>query len=438
MKFKGVEYSDYYLEAYEHTRYFAEDCGVRVAGGDNVLQASQYIQNQFEEYGIEHFVHKFEIPFCDIKHSELKAQVDGKWVNLKHTPAIFSKTTPETGLQAPLVYIENGSVGNIKQEEVEGKFVLICRDVYIEYPDLNMYKKLHEYGAKGILFTTSDGHKDAPYVYANFAKMQEEYTIPTAIMHYDEAMQLIDRKNVIIQYSFQCDITMKGTQNTIGVVEGTDKAAGNIIVCAHLDSAQGSLGAIDDAGGVAVVMEMAKLYGELKKKGILPKRTIYFIAWSGHECGIYGSRYFIEDNPSIYENNKFVFNYDIIGNVMSSPLIWAGCNQEMAQMLEKVIDKLELEWKIELGPWVVDTINFASREIPHLTLTSGFYSMNHTKYDNMSYVSKESFKTPILFSVEMLDELVNAEEVPQGYDDKLKKEMQEYGNMYGWGFFSEE
>lgn len=433
--YKDIDYSEYYMEAYEHVRFLAEDCGVRVAGKENVLKASEYIQNKFSEYGVDVMLHKFEIPVCDIESSSLTVRIDGKEIEMDHKPAIFSKPTGDEIVKGKLVYIENGSIGNVKMEEVKDKFVLICRDVYVEYPDLNMYKKLHEYGVKGILYTTSDGHRDIPYVYANFAKMDEDYTIPTAVVLYDEAMKLLGHEDVEISYSYRCKIHVEQTQNTIGYVEGSDKNAGNIIICAHLDSAEGSKGALDDGGGIAVMMQMAKLYGELLKKGVQPKRSLYFIAWSGHECGIYGSRYFIESYPEIFEQNKFVFNYDIIGNALSSPLIWAGCNEKVEEKLNEIVDGLGFEWKVDVGPWIVDTINFAKNQIPHITLTSGFYSENHTKYDNMDYVSLESFKTPVIFSVALMDWLVNTDSISQGYDEKLAKSMEFYGKMYGWGFF---
>ena len=92
---------------------------------------------------------------------------------------------------------------------------------------------------------------------------------------------------------------------------------------------------------------------------------------------------------------------------------------------------------IYIGPWIVDTISFAFKGIPHLTLTSGFYAINHTQYDNMHFISEQSFITPLQFSEAMLNWLVNTDDISQGYPEDLYEDMKKYGKMYGWGFFED-
>lgn len=424
-----------YREAYKHVKYFVEDCGHRYVGGPEVIKASEYIVKQFESYGLDVELQEFQLPICDVKNSDVKVKVDNQWKTLRHTPALYSKDTPEEGITLPLVYCEGGSVYNLESNDVRGKAVLICRDAYVEYPDIKMYKRLQEYGVKAVFYTSSDGHRDIPYVYANCEHINEPYTIPTAILSYDDAMELARKDNVEIFYNYQYELVEKTVRNTIGTIAGSDPSLGNVLVCAHLDCAISSYGAADDVGGVAVVMIMAKIYGDMKKQGILPKRTINFVAWSGHEPGLYGSKNFILQKPDVYNNMKFVLNYDILGNTLSSPLIWAGCNEEVETELNEIVSACKLDWKVDIGPWIVDTISFAGKGIPHITLTSGFYAINHTKYDNIDFISEKSFITPIYFSKALLEWAANKDEISQGYPPQLYEAMKDYGEMYGWGFF---
>ena len=422
-------------EAYEVTRYLVEECGIRVAGTDRLNKASLYIAEKFREYGVDTAFHTFDIPICQIKNSSCKINIGEESRDMDHRPVLFSKETPAGGISLPLIYCEDGSAGELEAHDLEGKAVLICRDSYIEYPDLNMYKRLYEYGVKAVFYTSSDGHKDIPFVYANFEYLDEPYTIPTAILLYDDAKELAKRDDVTIEYEVSYERVSAKTQNTIGIIEGSDPDAGNVLVCAHLDSAEGSVGAADDAGGVGLVMAMAKLYGQLKKSGIQPKRTIRFIAWSGHECGLQGSKNFVLDYPEVIDEMKFMFNFDIMGNALSSPLIWAGCDSQVEEQINRIVKELHYDWYVDIGPWVVDTISFAHKGIPHLTLTSGFYAINHTKYDNMSYISEKSFITASLFSEKLLDWAANDDRISAGYSEELRGAMAHYGNMYGWGFF---
>lgn len=422
-------------EAYEITNYLATQCGKRIAGTENLNKASRYIASKFDEYGVENEFHKFTIPVCEIEYSRLEVTVDGNKKVIEHKPSLFSKSTEKGGISLPLVFCGNGSIAELDAKDVKGKAVLIFRDSYIEYPDLLMYKRLYEYGVKAVFFTSSDGHRGIPYVYSNYEFLNEEYTIPTAIISFDDANILARHDDVIIDYEVKFNINEAETQNTIGIIHGTNPEAGNVLVCAHLDSAYGSVGATDDAGGVGVVMMMAKHYAELRDRGQQPERTIRFIAWSGHECGLHGSKNFARDYHEVLDEMKFVFNYDIIGNTLSSPQIWAGCDKDVERKINDIVESMNYEWFVDVGPWVVDTVSFAHKGIQHLTFSAGIDAINHTELDNMDYVSEEGFVLPIAFSKAVIDWIAGKEEIKQGYPESLNEAIKFYASKYGWGLF---
>ena len=93
--------------------------------------------------------------------------------------------------------------------------------------------------------------------------------------------------------------------NVIGVLEGADPALKGeyVVMSAHLDHVgigrpvNGDRiynGAMDDASGVASVIEIARL---LKASGAAPKRSILFMTQTGEEKGLLGSRYFVAHPP---------------------------------------------------------------------------------------------------------------------------------------------
>jgi Zn-dependent M28 family amino/carboxypeptidase len=69
-------------------------------------------------------------------------------------------------------------------------------------------------------------------------------------------------------------------ENTIAEIPGTDKKAEVVMAGAHLDSWHTGTGATDNAAGVAVVTEAARI---LKTIGVKPRRTIRFAFWTGEE-----------------------------------------------------------------------------------------------------------------------------------------------------------
>jgi len=94
--------------------------------------------------------------------------------------------------------------------------------------------------------------------------------------------------------------TTIASSNVIGVIEGTDPVLKDeyVVMSAHLDHVgvgrpvNGDSvynGAMDDASGVASVIEIARL---LKESGLKTKRSVLFMTQTGEEKGLLGSRYF--------------------------------------------------------------------------------------------------------------------------------------------------
>ena len=108
--------------------------------------------------------------------------------------------------------------------------------------------------------------------------------------------------------------------NVIGTLAGTDPEAGYYIVCAHYDatgtrSAGGwdwqrdpAPGADDNASGVALVIESAKLLA-----GQRFPWSILFIAWSGEELGLLGSQAYATLAADREDPILGVLNFDMIG-----------------------------------------------------------------------------------------------------------------------------
>jgi len=100
------------------------------------------------------------------------------------------------------------------------------------------------------------------------------------------------------------------SRNTAGIYEGTDPTLKNeyVVMSAHLDHLgvgkpiDGDAiynGAMDDASGVASMIDIATMLHEQKAK---TKRSILFVAVTGEESGLLGSRYFAT-HPTVKAEN---------------------------------------------------------------------------------------------------------------------------------------
>lgn len=87
--------------------------------------------------------------------------------------------------------------------------------------------------------------------------------------------------------------------NTIAEIPGTDLKDEVVMLGAHLDSWHAGTGATDNAAGVAVVMEAARI---IKALDLKPRRTIRVGLWSGEEQGLLGSRAYVSEHLATLDN----------------------------------------------------------------------------------------------------------------------------------------
>lgn len=99
--------------------------------------------------------------------------------------------------------------------------------------------------------------------------------------------------------------------------QGTDKAAGAILVAAHYDTVASSPGADDNATGIAVALEIARLLGSRP----LP-RTLQLAFFDKEEAGLLGSRAFVTKAARL-EKLRGVIVMDMVGYACYTP----GCQQ---------------------------------------------------------------------------------------------------------------
>ena len=102
--------------------------------------------------------------------------------------------------------------------------------------------------------------------------------------------------------------------NVMGMVKGHSVPDSFLVVCAHYDHL-GSLGkhvwfpgANDNASGVALLLELAR---EIAERPL--RYSVLFIAFSGEEAGLVGSRFMAENPPVPLEKIRFLFNLDLMG-----------------------------------------------------------------------------------------------------------------------------
>ena len=199
-------------------------------------------------------------------------------------------------------------------------------------------------------------------------------------------------------------------RNVIGYIH--NKAPQTVVIGAHYDhlghGISGSLnagepaihnGADDNASGVAGLFRLAKA---LKEKG--PKKNNYiFIAFSGEELGLFGSKYFA-GNPSLeWEKVNYMLNMDMIGRLDSVLVVGgAGTSPAWAEVLPRIAPKDFSIKTTESGVGPSDHTSFYLKDRPVLFFFTGQHSDYHKPSDDSELVNFEGVEKVTAYILQLI------------------------------------
>jgi aminopeptidase YwaD len=127
--------------------------------------------------------------------------------------------------------------------------------------------------------------------------------------------RLLANEKITVRAQVESKMETADLENVLALIPGTDPAAGEIILCAHLFEGMQKQGANDNISGSACILEVARVLNTLVAEGRLPrpKRSIRFI-WGPEFSGI-GK--WVQANPKIMEQTLCNINMDMVGEWLS-------------------------------------------------------------------------------------------------------------------------
>ena len=191
------------------------------------------------------------------------------------------------------------------------------------------------------------------------------------------------------------------TQNVVALVRGRDPALRNqyVIIGAHFDhlgrSPQSAMdpdkgnairhGADDNASGTAMVLELARLF-----KRSPAKRSMVFVAFSGEELGLLGSRWFVEHSPVTLDSVQAMLNFDMVGRLREDRLTIYGV--ATATELPALVDSVNTTPALALlaqgdGFGASDHSSFYAKGMPVLHFFTGIHAEYHRASDQVALIN---------------------------------------------------
>jgi len=352
-------------EIERHLRMLCDRIGPRFMNTGGEKAAANYILDQFQSYGLdkvrrENFVYtawkrgKARLTVCGPAKMDLKVMAMG------HAPS-----TPQNGLRKKLAVVESVR-GTNGIPSLRGKIVLIIPreggPERAEHASISV-QRAARLGAEAVILA-------APALKTVSASlMGRKPSIPAAIMAREKACRL--RQEWEKYGDLEINLRLRGKTvpraiscNIIGEITGSVRPDEKIIVTAHYDSWDNTVGAGDDASGTAAVMELARIFS--KHKGGF-KRSLQFICFSGEEIGLVGSNAYARSHARDLHSIVLMLNIDPAG----STNFWVGGFAEMLRWLTRTAKTAGWQNRAErYVAYNTDCFPFLMRGVPAVWMMS--------------------------------------------------------------------
>ena len=219
--------------------------------------------------------------------------------------------------------------------------------------------------------------------------------------------------------------------NSVGILEGSDPELKNeyIVFSGHMDhvgvgrpnEAGDSIrnGADDDGSGTIAVVELAEAFAMLAEP---PKRSMVFLAVSGEERGLWGSRFYAENTTVSAGELVANLNADMISrNAPDSIVVIGKEHSDLGESMNRVnsehpelgLTAADDIWPEENFYSRSDHFNFARRGVPVLFFFCGTTEDYHGVDDEVEKmdIAKATNTTKLIFYLGL--DVANAAEKPQ-------------------------
>ena len=96
-----------------------------------------------------------------------------------------------------------------------------------------------------------------------------------------------------VRMRLEMDYGQRRVINVTGRITGSELPDEWVVIGSHRDA--WVYGALDAVSSHASMLDIARSFGELRKGGWKPRRSILFVSWDGEEQGLLGSTEWVED-----------------------------------------------------------------------------------------------------------------------------------------------
>ena len=362
----------------ENLRKLTDGIGGRVSGSPEMAKAVDWGVAAFRAAGVEVHTEKYMLPFA-WSEGETRLEV----VGVENFPVSLvsvglSPATRVGGIEAPVVFVGEGSEADFARAGagLKGAILLVHTDVSTTWQDLSkeydlpppIIERAVKTGVAAILWT---GGRERKLLYRHtYSSDGRLEALPQAVVAREDGLRL-ERTVAASPGKVRVRLTMPNKMsgpveqfNVVGEMRGYEKPDEIVVLGAHLDSWELGTGALDNGCNAALVIEAARA---IKASGLLPRRSIRFVLFSGEEQGLLGSWGYVRAHREEMDKYRGVVVFDAgVGRVTGYSL---GGRHDIEAAVREIL-KPFAGWRMDAHTLDADTgtdhLDFLLEGVPTL------------------------------------------------------------------------
>lgn len=357
------------------------EIGPRAPGSLKELEAAEYVKKRFTEIGLDANIERVKSASHLAKEASLENLDSGE--NFEALPVQFSPAGNVKGKLLFLGYEKNPAID--LNSDLSEKIGLLSPNSATHKERIEYLLNLEKQGLEGLIVATPlmDMRNSKILRYPEIKKL------PIITVSWRDACKLSRCKN----QTFHLNVDHESGQRneTVNVVAKLKGESENwIAVSAHIDSAAFSPGALDNAAGAAMLLELAEYFSGKKFPA-----NIIFAATGSEEYGMTdmcgaGGEGFYKARESELENCVAHIEIDDIGNCLGMlDLEYGGCGK-FKELISQTKSSVKFKMRENNTPGC-DHGAAVKRGIPYAWFCDAHFTrpQYHTPHDNLEFADFE-------------------------------------------------
>eukprot|EP01018_Ginkgo_biloba_P002095 Gb_06073 [translate_table: standard] len=164
---------------------------------------------------------------------------------------------------------------------------------------------------------------------------------PVAPPHWHGALDLpvyrLGRGPGVLNLTYVANQTIAPIRNVFAVIRGSEEPDRYVLLGNHRDA--WAFGAVDPSSGTATLLELARRFGKLLRRGWKPRRTIILCNWDAEEYGLVGSTEWVEENSNLLKSKAIAYlNVDC---AVAGSGFFASSTPQLDELLKEATKQVE-------------------------------------------------------------------------------------------------